>query len=89
MIVALREPKRILCTCREAAEIIGCTMGRVRQLCRAGADGGQPVLWSHKLTGRALVLDLAQVKKFAKDRRLARDAGSVRGAPPGGFQPDG
>lgn len=88
MIVALREPKRTLCTCREAAEIIGCTMGRVRQLCRPAADGSDPVLWSHKLTDRALVLDLAQVKKFAQQRQRARDAGTVRGATPGGFQPD-
>jgi len=87
MIVALKEPKRTLCTCREAAEILGCTMGRIRQLCRPQTDG-QPALWSTKLTDRALVLDLDEVKNLAKSRRKARDAGSVRGALPKGFQPD-
>ncbi len=88
MVMALREPKRTLCSCREAAELLGCTMGRVRQLCRTpkGAEG--PVLWSKKLTDRALALDLAQVKRLAAARQKARDAGIVRGARPGGFAPD-
>ena len=88
MLAALREPKRTLCSCREAAELLGCTMGRVRQLCRKPKDGGEPVLWSKKLTDRALALDLAQVKRLAAARQKARDAGIVRGARPGGFAPD-
>jgi hypothetical protein len=88
MIVALREPSRTLCTCREAAEILGCTMGRVRQMCRKPKGGGEPTLWSRKLTGRALVLDLDEVKRLAKVRQKARDAGVQRGAAPGGFSPD-
>jgi len=63
-------------------------MGRVRQLCRKPEDGGEPVLWSKKLTDRALALDLAQVKRLATARQKARDAGIVRGAKPGGFSPD-
>ena len=88
MIVALREPQRTLCTCREAAEILGCTMGRVRQMCRQPDGGGEPTLWSSKLTDRALVLDLEQVKKLAKARQKARDAGIAKGPAPGGFSPD-
>jgi len=88
MLVALKEPKRTLCSCREAAELLGCTMGRVRQLCRKPVDGGEPVLWSKKLTERALALDLAQVKRLAAARQKARDAGIVPGAKPGGFSPD-
>jgi transposase len=86
--MALREPKRTLCSCREAAEILGCTMGRVRQLCRKKKGEDEPELWSRKLTGRALALDLEQVKRLAKVRQRARDAGIVRGARPGGFSPD-
>lgn len=88
MLVTLREPKRTLCTCREAAEILGCTMGRVRQLCRAPESGGDPTLWSKKLTDRALVLDLDDVKRLAKARQKARDAGIAKGPAPGGFSPD-
>ena len=86
MIVALKQPNRTLCSCREAAEVLGCTMGRVRQMCRA--DGGDALLWSAKFGKRSLVLDLEQVKKLAKARQKARDAGIARGPAPGGFQPD-
>lgn len=82
------KPEKTLCTCREAAEILGCTMGRVRQLCRPEGKGRKPLLWSHKLTDRALVLDLAQVKTLAAAREKAREAGILRGAKPGGFIPD-
>jgi hypothetical protein len=68
--------------------VIGCTMGRVRQLCRPARDGEKPVLWSTKLTDRALALDLAEVQQFADLRKKARQSGTVRGMPPGGFQPD-
>jgi hypothetical protein len=87
MIVALKEPKRTLCTCREAAKILDCTMGRVRQLCRKPKTG-DPVLWSAKFNDRALVLDLDEVKRLAKARQKARDAGILPGARPGGFEPD-
>jgi hypothetical protein len=88
MAVAIKEPRRTLCSCREAATVLGCTMGRVRQLCRAPEGGGDPVLWSAKVGARALVLDLEQVKRLAVARQKARDAGIQRGPAPGGFQPD-
>ena len=40
--------------------IYGCTMGRIRQLARAGE------IWSQHLTERALVLDLEEIKAKAK-----------------------
>ena len=51
---------RTLCSTKEAAKIYGCTMGRIRQLARAGA------IWSQHLTERALVLDLQEIKEKAK-----------------------
>lgn len=84
MVAVLKEPKRTLITCREAAKILGCTMGRVRQLVR----GRIPTLWSAKLGPRILVLDAAEVKRLAAARQKARDAGMAKGPPPGGFAPD-
>lgn len=88
MAMALREPKRTLCSCREAARVLDCTMGRVRQMCRKPEGGGDPVLWSAKINERSLVLDLEQVKRLAAARQKARDAGIQRGPRPGGFSPD-
>ena len=51
---------RTLCSTKEAAVIYGCTMGRIRQLARAGE------IWSQHLTERALVLDLEEIKAKAK-----------------------
>jgi len=51
---------RTLCSTREAAKIYGCTMGRIRQMARAGH------IWSQHLTERALVLDLEEIKTKAK-----------------------
>ena len=84
MVAVLKEPKRTLISCRKAAEILGCTMGRVRQMAR----GDQPTLWSAKLGARALVLDAAEVKRLAAARHKARDARTARGPAFGGFQPD-
>ena len=82
------EIERELVGTAEAAEILGCTMGRVRQMCRQPEGGGEPQLWSSKFNNRALVLDLEQVKRLAKARQKARDAGISPGPAPGGFQPD-
>lgn len=57
--MALKSDRR-LCSTREAAEIFGCTMGRIRQLARAGE------LWSDLIHDRALVLDLDEVRRKAK-----------------------
>lgn len=74
--------QRTLCTTAEAAEILGCTMCRLRQL----ADSGD--LWSEVIGARARVFDRDQVKKRAKELDLARAAGHVRGPAPGGFKRD-
>lgn len=86
--MALQEPKRTLCSCREAAAVLGCTMGRVRQLCRRPSPRRPAVLWSAKMGARLLVLDLDQVRALATARALARAAHTVRGARPKGFSPD-
>lgn len=72
---------RKVMSCRQAAEVLGLTMGRVRQMARAGT------LWAGQVTERVVVLDAAEVKALAKRRQLARDAGMVPGARPGGFKP--
>ena len=82
------EPSRTLCLCREAAEILGCTMGRVRQLCRKQPDGSPPVLWSRKLGARAMVLDRDQVERLAESRQQLRADGKAPGPSPKGFRPD-
>jgi len=83
----IRSDKRILCSCREAAEELGCTMSRVRQMTRPGPKGDKPLLWSHKLGPRAMVLDMTEVKRLAAARTKAREAGTIAGVPPGGFRP--
>jgi len=45
---------------KEAAEVFGCSMGRIRQLALAGD------LWSDHVHGRALVYDKAEVDEKAK-----------------------
>lgn len=73
---------RKVISCRQAAELLDVTMGRVRQMAQAGQ------LWSEHVTARALILDEAEVKKFAKLRQKARDAGMAPGPAPGGFKPE-
>ena len=73
---------RKIISCRKAAELLGITMGRVRQIARAGA------VWSEHVTERALVFDDAEIRHFAKLRQKARDAGMVPGPRPGGFKPE-
>ena len=51
---------RTLCTAKEAAEIFGCTAGRIRQLKIAGE------LWSHLLDGHLLVFDLDEIRSKAQ-----------------------
>lgn len=54
------KPGRVYVTTREAADIFGCSMGRIRQLALAGE------LWCGHLHGRALVYDKAEVERKAK-----------------------
>jgi hypothetical protein len=73
--------KRLVLT-REAAEIYGCTMGRIRQMARA------KTIWSEKVGARALAFDAAELERLAKARDKARGKGKLRGTAPGGFSPD-
>ena len=70
---------RTLISTREAAEILGLSMGRMRQLARAGEDEGG--LWSHHVTPNTLVFDKAQIVKRAKSKPKT-------GRPKGGFSAD-
>ena len=54
------KPGKIYITTREAADIFGCSMGRIRQLALAGD------LWCGHVHGRALVYDKDEVEKKAK-----------------------
>ena len=73
---------RKIISCRQAAELLGITMGRVRQLARGGS------FWSEHVTERALILDEAEIKKVAKIRQKVRDAGTMPGRKPGGYKPE-
>ena len=73
---------RKIISCRRAAEILGVTMGRVRQMARAKR------IWSERITERSLILDEREVKHLAKLRQKARDAGIMPGRRPGGFKPE-
>lgn len=54
------KPGHVYIGTREAADIFGCSMGRIRQLALAGD------LWCGHLHDRALVYDKAEVEKKAK-----------------------
>lgn len=71
---------RRLISCRRAAMILGVSMPRVRQLGQVGE------LWCVRPCERALLFDELEVRKFARVRQAARDAGRVPGPPPGGFR---
>lgn len=76
MIVALPKGKRWLSTA-EAAQALGVTMGRVRQLAEQDVEKGG--LTKHKAAGTALMFDEEEVKKLAKAKRKT-------GRPRGGFK---
>lgn len=54
------KPGKVYISTREAAEIFGCSMGRIRQLALAKE------LWSGHVHGRALVYDKDEVERKAK-----------------------
>jgi hypothetical protein len=80
--MAIEPTKRRLVLTREAAEIYGCTMGRIRQMARA------KTIWSEKVGPRAVAYDAAELERLSKARDKARGKGKLRGTPPGGFSPD-
>jgi excisionase family DNA binding protein len=77
----LTTENRTLITARQAAEILGCSMVRVRQLCQSGQ------LWSTMPGQRMRLLDAAEVQQLAAERAAARAAGTLPGPAPGGFSP--
>jgi hypothetical protein len=54
------KPGRDYISTKEAADIFGCSMGRIRQLALAGE------LWCDHIHDRALVYDRAEVESKAK-----------------------
>ena len=76
------QTRRNLCSTAEAAEILGVSMGRVRQLSNAGD------LWTVKMSGRFHMFDRDQVAKRAQELEVLRAGGHVRGPAPGGFKRD-
>ena len=57
------DPTKTYISTREAADMFGCTMGRIRQLALAGD------LWCDHLHDRALVYDMDEVKRKAKEKQ--------------------
>jgi hypothetical protein len=80
--------QRSLIGTAEAAEILGVTQGRVRQLILKGPTGQDPVLWSTHLGDKILVVDENEVHRYGERMKNLRAAGKVRGNPPGGFKKD-
>ena len=78
---------RTLIGTNEAAQLLGVSQGRVRQLVLPGPHGEPPALWSDHV-GPLLVLDRAEVKKWGTKMQRLRDQGKARGQPPQGFKPD-
>jgi len=72
----------------EAAEILGVSQGRVRQLVLPGSRGQPPKLWSAHLGPKIIVLDEGEVIRLAKKMQRLRDQGRVCGPEPLGFKPD-
>ena len=79
---------RSLISTQQAAEILGVSQGRVRQLVLPGPRGEDPVLWSDHLGQKILVVDEAEVKRYGKKMERQRAQGKVRGAVPQGYAPD-
>lgn len=73
---------------RQAAEILGVTQGRIRQLILPGAGGARPVLWSEHVGMRAVVVDRREVEALAAEYEARRAAGGMPGPKPGGFKSD-
>jgi excisionase family DNA binding protein len=73
--------KRLVVT-REAAKLLGLTMGSVRALARRG------VLDSWTLGPATRVFTYDDVMEYRKTSDEGRRKGVVRGAKPGGFKPD-
>lgn len=73
MVMALKTNRKLIST-REAAQILGISMGRLR---RMALDG---MLWSEHMAANARVFDEAEIKQLSKVPR-------VTGRKRGGFRP--
>ena len=80
--------KRSIITTQQAAKILDVTQGRIRQMVLPGSKGQPPVLWSTHMGAKLIVVDEAEVKKYRDKMAKRRDAGTVRGQPPGGYKTD-
>lgn len=82
MVTVIKVPPSVTpITSRDAAEILECSMGHVRNLALKAK------LKSWKLGSRFVVFDLQEVKTYKKSMEQWRRAGH-RGKAPGGFKPD-
>ena len=77
---------RTLISTAEAAELLGVTQGRIRQLVLPGSHGEAPVFWSDHVGSKILVVDRAEVVAYGRKMQRLRDRGQVRGQAPGGFK---
>jgi len=79
---------RTLISTVEAAEILGVSQGRVRQLVLPGSKGRPPKLWSDHLGPKIIVVDKKEVERLATEMQRRRSEGRVCGPKPLGFKPD-
>ena len=79
---------RTLIGTREAAQILGVTQGRIRQLTLPSSTGAKAILWSDHIGAKTVVVDKAEVEAYGEDLNERRLAGHVPGPKPKGFQPD-
>lgn len=79
---------RTLISTAEAAELLGVTQGRIRQLVLPGSHGEAPVFWSDHVGSKILVVDRKEVVAYGRKMQRLRDKGEVRGQAPGGFKKD-
>lgn len=80
--------QRTLISTVEAAEILGVSQGRVRQLVLPGSKGQPPKLWSDHLGPKIIVVDKKEVERLAQEMQRRRDEGRVCGPKPLGFKRD-
>ena len=67
---------------REAAQIAGCSMGRIRQLIMENK------IWSALIGDKMRVVDLNEIEKWAAANKARRSEGHCPGPAPSGFRPD-
>jgi len=81
MAMGLKTNRRLGGT-REAAQIAGCSMGRIRQLIM------EERIWSDLIGDKMRVVDLDEIEAWAAKNAARRSEGHCPGTAPGGFRPD-